>query len=125
MKAYCTDCQINWASLWSDNSRHGVEFCPCCKTDAFLTDPIEGASYIRSAIDGTIINYVTKKKLAPKEVAEIISAPRKVFELEKWKEKKESEQEKELSAIAKYHEVYDSQGPEIAEQLYFKTLKSK
>ena len=122
-KAFCTNCQINWASLWSNNGRHTVEFCPCCNTDIFLEEAKEGAAYIRSFVDGTIIDSVTKKKLPPKEVAEIISAPRETFDIEKWREIKEAQQEKELFAIAKYQEVYESQGPEVAEQLYFKILK--
>lgn len=123
--AYCNKCQINWANLWNDNHRHGIGFCPCCKTDSFLTDPIDSESYLRSEITGAIINVQTKKVYTPSNSQNSILKENVDFDIKAWEARKEAEQEKQLAAIAKYHEVYNSHGPEIAEQLYFKVLKQK
>lgn len=123
--AYCTNCNINWASLWQDNSRHGIDFCPCCKTDSFLIEPKNEAAYIRSFLSGDIINSVTKEPLQLNLVQTIQIKNTSEFNIEEYRKKQEAEQDKQLEAIAKYHEVFDEQGPEIAEQLYFKTHKQK
>jgi hypothetical protein len=123
--AYCTKCLINWANLWSDNNRHGVDFCPCCKSDSSLEDAKEGDSFIRSVVSGKIINAITKKPFVIGTMQHGTLCRNVEFDIKAWEQKQEAEQEKQLVAIAKYHEVYESQGPEIAEQLYFKVLKQK
>ena len=112
-KAFCNKCKINWGALWSDNSRHSIEFCPSCKTDEYLCDAKDEDTYVKSLINGEIYNVVTKEILvnvaAEKEIKET-----PIFNFENWRKKKEEEQSRQLDFIEFYHGMCDLHGIENA-----------
>jgi len=61
---YCTQCNTNWARLWSyDEDDNGYEFCPDCYTDKYLVEKKEDEpAYICCKFTGDHIDAKTGKK---------------------------------------------------------------
>ena len=79
MPHYCTNCQINWAQLESHDcdGDESYDVCPICKTDTWLIEGKNEPAFIRSPLDGVIINPVTGEEYRrfqkqPVTVGEII-----------------------------------------------------
>ncbi|HRQ17734.1 MAG TPA: hypothetical protein PL085_11705 [Agriterribacter sp.] len=120
MKAFCTNCLTNWASLHSqDDGEESYEYCPLCHTDNFLEDAQPGTAYIMCHVTGKVINVATRERR--EENIPTLSKPKKsTFNLENWLKQKEEQEKQEYADIIAYQEVYERAGKEEAEQHYFK-----
>lgn len=117
--AFCTKCNINWASVPSqdDDSRDETyEYCPTCKSDMDLTDVKDGDKFIFNLLDGSIKNVKTGELLIRNKIS--VPVPKPEFDKELYKVKKvmrEHYQEKRLDV---YHDVFEKHGKEAAEKAY-------
>jgi len=128
-KAFCMKCNINWASLHSqeDNDRDETyEYCPVCKNDMYLTDPVDGPAYIKNPVGPEIIDAETKEPLI-----RIVFNPNYLplqpptqFDREAYIKKMEESQAFIDKAIEIYQQVFISRGKEAAEKAYFEALNS-
>lgn len=122
-KAFCTNCNINWASLTQENSRHSVEVCPVCKSDSFLTDHKEGDSYLYSPISGVVYNSFTHTPLVRNVIASPVVKETKPFNREAFEKKEAERVELEMKAIDRYQEVFADKGQAAAQEEYFKVFR--
>ena len=119
---FCTQCNINWASLHSKNvDDECYEYCPLCKNDFFLEERKPGDSYVRNPFNGLIKNILTNQPYIATIDKPFVSAPpKKEFDMEEWKAQREAKIEK---AIDTYQQIYSTHGKEAAEAAYFEACK--
>lgn len=74
MPILCKKCEINWAALWTQDDEEGdeqYEYCPHCKTSAYLAEGKQGEAFTMCHITGEIKSTTTGQvlqKLKPKKV---------------------------------------------------------
>lgn len=117
--AYCKHCNINWAAIATqdDDSRDETyEFCPVCKNDMDLTDPIDGDRFSYNMLTGAVINIKTGNPLERNKPE--LKQPVKEFDRELYLVKKVMSEHYQEKRLERYHTVYDEQGKEAAETAY-------
>lgn len=126
MKAYCTKCRINWANTWSefhDATEEEYHFCPKCKNDFFLSDPVPGDQFMMTIGSG-IINVSTGQQWQDPAISIKPFKERKPFDLEAYKIRKEQEDDIRDQALDAYTAAIGrGSSQQEAEQIYFTTLK--
>lgn len=108
---YCTNCDINWASLASQDDPARDEtycFCPLCRSDMDLVENIDGPRYVYSMLTGEVVDVETKEPLTISSPINYI--PEKPFDRVAWEKKKEERETRELVAIDAYVKEYESGG---------------
>lgn len=124
-KAFCSKCGINWASLWSqDENDETYEFCPICKTDYYLEDPLDGPLYVFKMFQG-ILNVDTGDPYVEPAKRSVFYRERKPFDYAAWYEKKELTEQIRDKALDEYTAAIDAgKSQDEAEQIYFEILQS-
>lgn|SRR5574343_1286410 len=125
MPHYCTNCQINWSRLHSQDGEgdEQYEYCPICKSDTWLTEGRSEPAFIRSPLDGVIINPVTGEEYRrfqehPVTVSEIIQTNYDAFY--------DRKQEREDEALELYHQALAAgMLEEEAKEIYITKMKIK
>lgn len=124
-RAYCSRCRMNWASLWTeddDNRDESYEFCPICKTDFFLEDPLDGPLYVSKMFDG-IVNVITGERyVIPANRVGHYMRERK-FDREKWEREKPFKEEHGLYAIDQYQKAFATGGQQAGQAAFSEALK--
>lgn len=60
---YCTNCRINWARLKTlYEGDEDYNMCPECNTDEYLQESNDPDTYVKSPLNGKVINVKTKKE---------------------------------------------------------------
>lgn len=123
MSHFCTKCGNNWARLHSiedEVNDEAYEFCPVCRTDAFLTETVNGPAFIMN-MHGQIID-ITSGKEVTKEVAQPLPA---ITTIGKSYSQLEAEREmREDKALEEYHKMFENNLTE-AKRAYTQILSNK
>lgn len=116
MSHFCSNCEINFTRLSEDED--GVEFCPLCKFDMYLSEN-EEPGYNYCSFDGSLTHEITGEKTMRK-YPNAINSIRKIGErnlsflpYEEYIEKKQSIEDAAIDA-------YTTSGDQSA---YFNTIK--
>ncbi len=118
MKAFCTNCLTNWASLHSQTEGdESYDYCPLCNTDSFLEEPKEGDAYMMCAITGKVINVTTGEQLRESVKPSQPTPP--PFDWDNWKKQKAEQERQEEADIVQYQELYERGDKEQAEQHFY------
>lgn len=120
---HCSRCNINWASLHSQECGDDeVEFCPLCKSDMFLEPSRQSVdTYVRNPITGLIRNTLTKQPyIATIDRPVVIRTHKETVSRE---QRKQEEEDRILAAIDIYQSTYQTHGKEAALAAYFEACK--
>lgn len=126
MSHFCTKCNINWLTLYTvDAEDHDdqYEVCPRCRNDFYLTEGKEGEAFMMDAISGEIYNPLAneEKHKAVKQIQQKVKA---ILDSDT-KGKQEQHTDKHMLEIERYQAVYEREGKERAEEIYFNNDKTK
>lgn len=127
MIVHCSKCGINWAALHTQADEVGeecYEFCPVCKTDAFIEPGTDITAYILCPFTGKITDVDTGDELIlPAEKFIATQKPYDHYANSEERERRKLEREaRENAAIGAYQQAYNSDGPVAAAQIFFDTI---
>ena len=111
MIVHCMKCDINWASLWSQESgNESVEVCPQCLSDMDLEDGTDIVAFIKCPISGRITEVGGMSVI---EMAHpIVIRPRRVIVWEEtWEEFKDRQDKAQYDMINRYSDLLGSMLP--------------